>query len=180
MFAFVSERNIKSMINGNIIAIILISIIIMLTLRSWKIGVLSLIPNTVPILMTFGVWGLLVGQVGMAAATVTATSLGIVVDDTVHFLAKFLLARREKGASRAQAVRYAFDTVGPALLTTSIILAIGFAVLSYSTFKINSEMGLLTAMTIGIALLFDFTVLPALLMLGRKETDAPLAPTEPS
>jgi len=175
MFAFVSERNINSMIKGNVIAILLISIIIMLTLQSWKIGVLSLIPNTVPILMTFGLWGLLVGQVGMAAATVTATSLGIVVDDTVHFLAKFLLARREKGASRQQAVRYAFDTVGPALLTTSIILAIGFSVLSYSTFKINSEMGMLTALTIGIALLFDFTVLPALLMLGRKETTETVA-----
>ncbi|MEE8296026.1 MAG: MMPL family transporter, partial [Sphingomonadales bacterium] len=83
MFSFISERNINQMITGNIFALILIGGIMIMTLRSLSIGLLSLIPNSIPILMTFGLWALLVGQVGMAAATITATSLGIIVDDTV-------------------------------------------------------------------------------------------------
>ncbi len=96
--------------------------------------------------------------------------VGIVVVDSVHFLSKFMHARRNKGLSPEDAVRYAFRTVGPALVTTSVILVIGFSVLAYSTFRINSEMGLMTALTIASALVFDFTVLPALLLLlGKRE-----------
>ena len=105
---------------------------------------LSLIPNALPILVTFGLWAVFVGQVGMAAATVTSTSLGIIVDDTVHFLSKYLRARREEGLNQAEAVRYAFDAVGQAIIITTVILVIGFSVLATSTFLINSQMGLLT------------------------------------
>ena len=68
-------------------------------------GALSILPNAVPVLMTFGLWAVLVGQVGMASATVTATALGIVVDDSVHLLTKFLRGRREKALSREDAIR---------------------------------------------------------------------------
>jgi len=91
-------------------------------------------------------------------------SLGIVVDDTVHFLSKYLRARREEGLSAPDAVRYAFHTVGTALWTTSAVLMTGFMVLVYSPFELNSGMGLLTAITIGLALLADFLLLPTLLM----------------
>ncbi len=168
MFAYISQRNIQSMLGGNAVAVLLISAVIMLALRSVAIGGLSLIPNTIPILMTFGVWALLVGQVGMAAATVSATSLGIVVDDSVHFLTKYLRARREKGLDQAQAVRYAFDTVGRALVSTTVILAFGFVVLAFSTFRINAQMGLLTAIAVLLALLADLLLLPALLLIGHK------------
>ncbi|MCV6606253.1 MAG: MMPL family transporter [Porticoccaceae bacterium] len=168
MFSYISQRNIESMFKGNTIAIFAIAVILMFALRSFRLGALSLIPNTVPIMITFGVWALLVGKVGMAAAAITATSLGIVVDDTVHFLSKYLRARREKGLDIPGAIRYAFQTVGVAILATTIILVIGFAVLMYSTFMINFQMGLLTAMTIVAALIFDFLMLPAILMLGHK------------
>ena len=134
-------------------------------LRSWRLGLLSLIPNTVPILITFGSWALLIGTVGLAAATVAATSLGIIVDDSVHFLSKYLHGRRHKGLSNEDAVRYAFETVGAAMVTTTLILSVGFAWLSYSTFRINSQMGQLTAIAFRVAFVFDFTVLPALLLL---------------
>ena len=166
MFSYISQRNIQSMLKGNAVAIVMIAAIMILALRSTSLGLLSLIPNTVPILMTFGTWALLVGQVGMAAATVTATSLGIVVDDTVHFLSKYVRARREKGYEPPQAIRYAFETVGLAIISTTLILSAGFAVLAASTFRINAEMGLLTALTIVIALVIDFVLLPALLMIG--------------
>ncbi|MFB3110754.1 MAG: efflux RND transporter permease subunit, partial [Gemmatimonadales bacterium] len=165
---YISERNINSMLGGNAVAVLLIAVIMVLALRSFGLGALSLIPNAVPILVTFGIWALTVRQVGMAAATVSATSLGIVVDDTVHFMTKYLRARREKALDRPTAIRYAFRTVGPALISTSVILAVGFLVLSLSTFQINAQMGLLTAIAIFTALLIDFTLLPALLMIGHR------------
>jgi predicted RND superfamily exporter protein len=172
MFSHISERNINSMLTGNGLALLLIAGIMILALRSVSIGVLSLIPNAVPILMTFGLWALLVGQVGMAAAMVSATSLGIVVDDTVHFLAKYLRARREKKLSRQGAIRYAFVTVGRAIISTTLILAFGFGVLALSNFRVNAQMGLLTALAILVALPVDFLLLPALLMVGaRTETE---------
>ena len=121
--------------------------------------------------MALGLWALLVGQIGMAASTVAATSLGIVVDDTVHFLTKYLRGRREKGYSRPEAIRYAFETVGQAIVITTIILTFGFGVLATSTFLINAQMGLLTALAIVLALIVDFLLLPAILMIGYKETE---------
>ncbi len=171
MFAYISQRNIESMLRGNLVAIVLIAAIMALALRSVGMGALSLLPNAVPIMMTFGLWAILVGQVGMASATVTATALGIVVDDSVHLLTKYLRGRREKGLNTEDAIRYAFRMVGPAILTTTMILTAGFSVLAASTFKINAEMGLLTAMAIALALIFDFLFLPALLLLGKKKTE---------
>ena len=171
MFSHISERNINSMLGGNLMAVLLIAVIMILALRSLPLGAMSLIPNAVPILMTFGLWAVFVGQVGMAAATVSATSLGIVVDSTVHFLAKYLRARREKDYSRPAAVRYTFRMVGKALVVNTLILAFGFGVLAFSTFRINAEMGLLTAIAIVIALAVDFLLLPSLLLVGLRKKE---------
>ncbi len=172
MFSYISERNIKSMLKGNALALGLIALVIIFSLRSFRLGMLSLIPNTLPILITFGLWALLVGRVGMAAATVTSTSLGIIVDDTVHFLAKYLRARRELDLEPPEAVKYAFNTVGQAIIATTLILGIGFTILATSTFLINAHMGLLTAMAIVVAFIFDFTLLPVLLLIGQKRKGA--------
>ena len=172
MFTHIAERNIESMLVGNAIAVILISIILVFALRSPGLGALSLIPNVIPILMTYGLWTILVGRIGMAAATVSATSLGIIVDDTVHFLSKYIRARRERKYDQAQAVQHAFRTVGLALIANSIILVAGFSFLALSTFRVNVEMGVLTAMAITVALAFDLLVLPALLLVGyQKKTN---------
>ena len=94
----------------------------------------------------------------------TATSLGIIVDATVHFLSKYQRAQRTTGASPEEAVRYAFSTVGTALWVTTAILIAGFAVLSLSTFEINASLGQLTAITLFMAILVDFLLLPTLLL----------------
>ncbi|MGH1482331.1 MAG: efflux RND transporter permease subunit [Geminicoccales bacterium] len=184
MFSYIAERNIVSMLKGNGIAILLISAIMILALRSWSLGLLSLLPNAVPILMTFGVWAALVGIVGMAAATVAAVSLGIIVDNTVHLLTKYQRGLNEQGLSTADAIRYAFRTVGMAVAVNAIVLAFGFAVLALSTFKINNELGMLMALTVLIALIVDFLLLPALLMLGSRakkgEIDAHTQPVAAS
>ena len=97
-------------------------------------------------------------------------TLGIIVDDTVHFMSKFLRARRELGYSARAAVVYAFETVGRALVTTTIVLIAGFAVLSTSPFALNSYMARITLIIITSALIIDFLLLPALLILVSGDT----------
>jgi len=164
VFAHISERNINAMLGGSILALVVISGILILALRSVRIGLLSLIPNLFPAAMAFGLWGYLVGEVGLAIAVVVAMTLGIIVDDTVHFLSKYLRARREHGLDAVASTRYAFRTVGSALVITSVVLTAGFAVLAFSGFKVNSDMGMLSAITIVLALTADFLFLPPLLM----------------
>jgi predicted RND superfamily exporter protein len=164
MFAHIGQRNIISMLTGTTVALVLISGILIIALQSFKIGAISLIPNLAPAAMGFGLWGLLVGEVGLGLSVVAGMTLGIVVDDTVHFLSKYLRARREQQLSPDDAVRYAFSTVGTALLVTTAVLIAGFMVLTQSPFKLNADMGLLTAITIGFALIADFLFLPPLLI----------------
>jgi len=168
MFAHIGKRNVNSMIIGTSLALILISFILVVALRSRRFGVISLAPNLIPAALAFGIWGVAVGEIGMSLASAAGMTLGIVVDDTVHFLSKYLRARREKGYTPEQAVRYAFHTVGVALWVTTIVLVLGFGVLTFSTFKMNMDMGIMTAMTIAIALIVDFVFLPALLLKADK------------
>ena len=169
MFAHVGQRNIYSMITGTFWALILISLILAFALRSAKLGLLSLIPNLIPMAVAFGIWGMFKGQVGMGLSVVMGMTLGIVVDDTVHFLSKYLRARREKNMDSHEAVRYAFHTVGMALTVTTIVLVAGFLVLGLSHYVMNSEMGILTAITLAAALIIDFLLLPPLLMLVERK-----------
>jgi predicted RND superfamily exporter protein/outer membrane lipoprotein-sorting protein len=170
MFAYISKRNVESMVIGTFFALVLISAILGVVLRSFKYGLVSLIPNLTPAVLGFGIWGLYEAQIGMSLAPVLGMTLGIVVDDTVHFLSKYLRARREKGYDAPEAVKYAFSMVGQAMVVTTIILAVGFVVLGTSSFQLNSWMGQLTAIVIVSALLFDFLFLPAfqLIIDGKK------------
>jgi predicted RND superfamily exporter protein len=177
MFAHISARNINGMIRGTIVAFILVSAALFLALRSLKIGFLSLIPNLVPAALAFGVWGAVVGQVNVGVSVVIAMAFGIVVDDTVHFLSKYVRAKREQGMDAQEAVRYAFTSVGPALVVTSIIIAAGF-VLALSSFDMNASMGKLTAVTVVFALVADFFLLAPLLMAVEERETATIR--EPS
>jgi predicted RND superfamily exporter protein len=165
MFAHIGARNIESMLKGTILALLLISLILGLALKSFKFGLISLIPNLVPAAVAFGIWGFWVGEVGLALSVVMGMTLGIIVDDTVHFLSKYQHARKEGGAEPEKAVLYAFSSVGQALWVTTLVLASGFGILAFSDFAANGRMGLLTAVTIVIALVVDLLLLPALLLL---------------
>jgi predicted RND superfamily exporter protein len=172
MFAHIGQSNIRSMLEGTFGALILISLVLALSLRSAWYGALAMLPNLLPALVGFGIWGLLVGQIGLGLSVVFGMTLGIVVDYTVHFLSKFLRATREHNYATEEGIRYAFGTVGVALVVTTLILCANFAVLTLSDFALNSEMGLMTAATIVIALLVDFLFVPPLLifLLRRRAT----------
>lgn len=167
MFASIGQRNIKSMLKGSLVATLLISLCLIFALGSWRLGLLSLLPNAFPAAMTLGLWGLFVGEVNLAVAVVFSVTLGIVVDDTIHFLAKYLRGYRQTGRVEA-GIQYAFEHVGAAVVTTTAVLALGFSVLMLSDFKVNSTLGLMVAGTIVIALFFDALFLPALLVMARR------------
>jgi len=101
--------------------------------------------------------------------------LGIIVDDTVHFLSKYRRARVEMGKNAEEAVRYSFHTVGTALFLTSIILVCGFFVLTFSGFRINVHLGSMTTIAILCALVADFLFLPTLLMKFGGRGPTPLS-----
>ena len=130
-----------------------------------------------PAALAFGIWGLVSGRLDIASTSVVIVSLGIVVDDTIHFLTRYRRARQKDGATAEDAVRYAFRTVGPALATTTAVLSCGFLVLTQSVITLNSTLGLLSAAIVVIALILDFLLLPPILMAvdrlrsraGRKE-----------
>ncbi|MEK7322424.1 MAG: MMPL family transporter [Pseudomonadota bacterium] len=164
MFSHIAERNIHSMLQGTPLAIVLISILLMFAFRSVKLGLLSLLPNVLPALLTFGIWGMLVGQIGLAASIITAMTLGVVVDDTIHLISTFLYARRERGLAPEDAMRFALSTSGWGIVVMSTVLFAGFMVLSFSTFQVNSVVGLLSAITILGALTLDFLLTPALVL----------------
>ena len=164
MFSHIGQRNIRAMLVGTAIALLAISIVLIAALRSLRLGLVSLVPNFVPAAAGFGVWGLAKGEVGLALSVVVAMTIGIVVDDTVHFLSKYRRARREEGYAPDDAVRYAFRTVGRAMVTTTVVLVAGFLVLLLSVFVPTAEVGLLTALIIGFALIADCVLLPPLLM----------------
>ena len=172
MFAQIGQRNIRAMLLGTAIAFLGVSAVLVFALRSLRIGLVSLVPNFVPGVMGFGIWGLTVGEVGLSLSVVLAMTIGIVVDDTVHFLSKYRRARSEHGYSPEDAVRYAMHTVGRAILTTSAVLVAGFLILVVSPFVPTASVGLLTALIIALALIADLVLLPPLLMAVDRRADS--------
>ena len=169
MFAYLSGRQVLSMVTGTGLAIILITIVLIFALRSLKYGLMSIVPNITPIAVGFGIWALLEGSINVGVSIVFGMTLGIIVDDTIHFLSKYLLARREHGYRVPDAIKYAFTTVGRALLVTTIVLVSGFAILAQSSFGMNSGMAKMTSIIIVVALIIDFLLLPALLLVFTPE-----------
>jgi predicted RND superfamily exporter protein len=168
MFAHIGEANMSSMLRGTVLALILISGLLVFALKSWQMGAISLLPNLLPAGIGFGIWGIYSGEINLGLSIVLSMTLGIIVDDTVHFLSKYRHARIA-GNDAEQSVRYAFSSVGRALLITTLVLATGFSVLMLSPFALNSEMGMLTSIIILVALAVDFLFLPPFLMVFDKK-----------
>lgn len=158
----------QNMIINTIMVLLAITVTIALMFRSPGYGVLSLLVNTMPILVSLGIWGLLVGNMGMGSSLVFSMTIGIIVDYSVHFLSKYRIARREKALDTHQAIEYSFSTVGIALLVTSGVLVLNFGLLCLSDHKLNIYMGGLIAITIVVALLSQLFLLPVLLLLADR------------
>lgn len=177
MYAYLMNSNIKGLLLGTAISFFCITLCLGIIFRSVKYALVCMLPNALPIAFAFGLWSLIDGVVGIAAATIATMTLGIVVDDTVHFVSRYLQAKRELNIGPERAVRHAFSAVGVALISTSLIFIVGFGSMMHSDFLMNAQMGIFTVMTVFFALLLDFLLLPALLL--RLDCKAePEAPTD--
>jgi predicted RND superfamily exporter protein len=167
LFAHLGQHVIQSMMTGAVVAIVLMTLALCVGLGSVRYGLISLVPNVLPAIVVYGFWGLWVKEVNMAAAVTFTISLGIVVDDTVHFLTKYKTARQQ-GDSAEAAIRYATTSAGTALITTTCVLAGAMLILGQSSFGINSSIAMMMVPILVVALSLDLLFLPALLMLVDK------------
>jgi predicted RND superfamily exporter protein len=174
MFAHIGQRNILAMISGELVGMALVSLLMILFLRSVRLGLLSMIPNLLPAGVAIGIWYLTVGEIGLPSSVVAAMTLGILTDDTVHFLEKYARYHRSMGARDALA--QAFHQAGPAIWITSLVLISGFAVLALSSFRLNSDLGILTVIILAVGLVGDFVLLPAVVLSLQRVRKADWSP----
>jgi uncharacterized protein len=159
---------IPSMMKGGIIAVIMVSLVLFFALRNWRLGVLGMLANIVPILIGYSLWGATKGMVNFPVISVAGICLGVVVDFVVHFLSKYRQGLGQ-GETVETAIRYAFDKVGKPLLVTMIVLVSGFWVLASTPYSMIGNLGLLTGVIILLAFVFDMLVLPAILLTFNKQ-----------
>nr|WP_275442862.1 MMPL family transporter [Pseudoalteromonas sp. OOF1S-7] len=161
MFADIGQSNAHSLISSTVLAFVFVSIILLIALKSLKMSVLSLLPNLLPAVIAFGIWGLIDGEVGLAVSIVVVMTFGIVVDDTIYFLTH--IKKNLNAATFNEVIAKTYQQVGSPIINTTIILVCGFAILAFSSFRLNQGMGMLTAMVIFIALIADLFMLPELI-----------------
>ena len=163
VLAYLTQRNLESILRGTIIGMALISLILIGVFRSLRLGLISLVPNFLPPALGFGLWGYMIGQVSLAATMTTIIAFGIIVDDTIHFMTRYLRGRRD-GLPGGDAVRYAFRTTGHALFTTSAVLTAGFVVFAFAGYEGVWILGLMVTMMVVLGIVVDFLLLPPLLL----------------
>jgi uncharacterized protein len=168
MFSYIGRDQVKSLISGAIYSALMITLILMLTFRSFKYGLISIFSNVVPAIYGFGIWYFVLGYVNLGMTAVFGMTLGIIVDDTIHFMSKYLRAKRELNLSTEDAIRYSFDNVARAIVATAGILCVGFFILAQSTFMINSYLALITIIIIAFSTIICLLSLPALLLKFSK------------
>jgi len=165
--SFASMDMIRSMQQGLTLAVFISIFVIGFAFRSWKIALISFVPNILPILGTeLFLW---VSGAGLQLTTVIALTIafGIAVDDTIHFLSNYQRARKN-GLDHEKAVDRALERVGPALIATTFILCAGTFIVVFSALPQVALFGTLTVLTLLLALVGDLFVLPAMLLAGGR------------
>ncbi|MEX0821191.1 MAG: MMPL family transporter [Rhodothermales bacterium] len=164
--AVMSTRSGESLVHNLIVsltvALMIISVLMAFLFRSIPLTFISLAPNIIPLLLVGGAMGYAGITLKPSTALIFSLAFGIAVDDTIHFLAKFRI-HRDEGDARDEAIRKTLRETGKAILFTSLILMSGFLVFTLSSFGGTVTMGALTALTLGVALVANLFLLPALL-----------------
>lgn len=163
MFAHQGEHVVNNAQKGAVITVLLITVALMLGLSSLKYGTLSMIPNLVPAGIIYGLWGIFIQDMDEAVAITYSVSLGLVVDDTVHVLSKYIQERR-RGTPPRLAIGYTLENTATALIVTTIMIGGGLMIMSLADFQPNAVIGVIMAPIITVALLFDLFVLPGILL----------------
>ena len=175
-FAHMQFSNVNNLSKGFVFALLAISFLLILMFRSFTLGAISVIPNLFPAAMAFGIWALIDGKVGFGMSVGITLTLGIVVDDTIHFLSKYQYAKDSLKYNNENAVRYAMDTVGIAMMLTTVMMSVGFGSMLFSNFTPNQDIAAITIITIVCAVFVDLILLPIILLKMYKESDTTITP----
>lgn len=169
LFLQIIKLFITSMAKSYVLALLVITLLMVLMIGRVGIGLMSMVANVVPVICIFGVMGVCDVPIDMATILIGSLVLGLVVDDTIHFLHHFRSAY-EHTSSVETAVRETLNTTGRALVITSLVLCGGFFIYMTSFLASNVRFGLLTGCAVLFALAADFFLVPALLSLayGKK------------
>ncbi|WP_166645522.1 efflux RND transporter permease subunit [Photobacterium lutimaris] len=162
MFAHVGEANMTSMLAASGLSLIIISFLVGIALRSWKLSFILLVPTVLPAAAGFGVWGLIDSEVNMGISMVSSMTFGIIVDFCVHIASRYV-NKRHAGEGRYESLVYAYEKVLMPITVTTLVLCAGFSMLLFSNFRFNSGMGAVTVIVISMALLVNVLLLPQLL-----------------
>jgi len=152
---------------GLLFAAVVVSILMSLLYRSLKIALIALLPNLLPLIMILGIIGWADMGLKMSTIIVFTIAFGIAVDDTIHFMNR-LKNELKTNNNIEKALESTFMTTGKAIVTTSIILILGFGVLLLSAFQTTFITGLLVSLALLFALFSDLILLPVLLKLFFK------------
>lgn len=162
--AHLSMMNIKAMTLGIFLSLAFTAIVVAIAFKSFRLGAVALVSTVLPVLAGFGVWGWINGDIGLAATAVIALTIGVVVDDSAHFIYRFLDGQRRLDLEPWQAAAYACHRAGAAIVGTSVVMGLGLLLLVASSFEVNSSFGAVACLIISAALVFDLAVLPRLIV----------------
>ena len=164
----ITKPIITSFIKSLLLAIFLISILLIFGLRPIKIGLFALIPNALPLIFGGALLVILGKYLDIGTVIVGAITLGIAVDDTIHFLSSYMRFLNE-GFNAKEAISRIFSLTVPALSVTTLVLAVSFGTFIFGDFVPNQNFGIMVALILTFALVADVLFLPALLMIVGED-----------
>ena len=171
---------VSSQIRGFLLAFGAIAVVLVVVFRSPRVGLIAMIPNLSPVLLTLGAMGWLGILLDYSKVGIAAVAMGIAVDDTIHLVTRYR-HEFERCGDYMEALAVALTDVGRALVITSVTLVCGFLVLTLSILDMTAMQGILLATTVVVALIADFLLMPALILTfqpfgpERARPDAPAA-----
>ena len=177
MFHAQEEYTNEGMFKSFYMALVLICICFVVVFRSVKYGLLSVVPSIIPILMTGGIVALLDINLDLGTMVIGAITMGIAVDDAIHFMNRYVNAKKNSKNTKASILE-ATTTTGRAVLLSSIVLVLGFSVLSFASFVPVILTGLFVALIMTLAVIGDLVCLPALLFLVDSQTEESIKTTD--
>jgi len=170
MMGYVAQSNIVSMLWGCLFVAAFVCISMIIAFRSVRLGMLCMIPNLLPAIVAFGICGLLIGEIDLGTAMIFSMTLGVVVDDTIHFVVSYRRLRIDGGLSPQAAVHETYSLVGRAIIITSLVLCIGYMIPVFTAeLRMNVQMYALSVVCIATAMIADLFFLPALLIKTDKD-----------
>ena len=165
------EAVIHSMARSYVIALVVITPLMMLLLSSVRLGLLSMIPNLLPIVLILGVMGYFEFPLDGFTLLIGSIALGLAVDDTIHFMNSFRRYYEETGDA-TQAVHLTLRTAGQAMLVTTLVLCAGFFVFTLGYLTSTFNFGFLTGLALAMAFIGDVTLAPALMVIVIRRREA--------